>query len=153
MMLEDILADHAGHYIMNVEDILHGVSLFTPLNLLNAHGKKAFWSECDKQIEKFDKKCLSLQPMHRCHPVPSQLNRSRGGDGDNREHSAQHQMCREILPQDVYTDSQHGDNGAYRTATPQRNGQRHFRQQRGGRNQNLSHPSERQHTNFDQFRQ
>ena len=55
-MLEDILIDHDNAFIMDVESVLHNESLFTVHNELNNYGQKAFWSEVDHQLEKFEKK-------------------------------------------------------------------------------------------------
>ena len=63
LMLEDTLADHNSCYLMDVDGVLHNDSLYTVHNTLNSHGQKAFWSEVDNQIEKFEKKQISLKPV------------------------------------------------------------------------------------------
>ena len=60
MMLEEVLADHENSFIIEVDAALHSESFFTGHNSLNSHGQKAFWSEVDKMIEKFEKKKINL---------------------------------------------------------------------------------------------
>ena len=64
-MLEDILVDRESHFIMDVDAALHDPAFFNIYNEMNNHGKLQFWLEVDSHIEKFEKKALSLKPMHR----------------------------------------------------------------------------------------
>ena len=66
-MLEDILADSAGHYLMDVSDAMHGLELFTLQNDLNTYSMQQYWQDVNKQIELFEKRKLSLQPLHQFH--------------------------------------------------------------------------------------
>ena len=74
VMLEDILADRENHFILDASDVLHSESLFSTNGALNGYGKKQFWLDIDKQIEKFEKKRISLQPVR--HLLDA-------GDGDS----------------------------------------------------------------------
>ena len=60
MVLEDVLADRKGHYIMDLQDALKSNNLFDNLHHLNSHGKNAYWKELDEQIELFEKKKIGL---------------------------------------------------------------------------------------------
>ena len=77
-MLEDVLADNELHHIMDISESLQDRNLFMHNMELNHYGKVLFWTEIDKNIEKFEKKKASLKPLHRL--VSSKAK----GDGDNQ---------------------------------------------------------------------
>ena len=64
LMLENVLANKSDHFIMDINQVLQDHNLYSLQNNLNEYGKKRFWSEIDKQIEKFDKHRISLKPQH-----------------------------------------------------------------------------------------
>ena len=49
-ILEDILADHYGHYIIDITKNLNAAAYFSN-NLLNEHGATCYWIEIDKIVK------------------------------------------------------------------------------------------------------
>ena len=87
-MLEDILGDRDSHFIMDIDDNLHDAGYFTLYNELNDYGFRQLWEEIDRNIEKFEKKCISLKPLHRvtvAEHTDDDTNNARTDDGDRRE--------------------------------------------------------------------
>ena len=61
--LECLLAKKVGHFIMDVEQAMADVTFFDSDNKLNNYGRVQFWSDLDKQIEKFEKRIITLKPF------------------------------------------------------------------------------------------
>ena len=62
-ILEEILSTRHGHFILDVNHSMQGLSYYTSNNKLLGHGKVKFWREVDKVIEKFDRYEISLRPL------------------------------------------------------------------------------------------
>ena len=60
--LNDLLADRDGHFIMDVNAVMLDAGHLNRWGDLNAYGQQCFWSEVDRQLEKFDKKKITLKP-------------------------------------------------------------------------------------------
>ena len=61
--LEDELASHKKHYILDVGKAIAESYYFTARNQLNGDGKHKFWHEIDEWIEKFDHDKDVLKPV------------------------------------------------------------------------------------------
>ena len=70
--LETLLAEKEEHYILDVNVHLQESGLFDSGDCLNAHGRKIFWIELDKGIERFDKKKVSLKPVKHEEKLPQE---------------------------------------------------------------------------------
>ena len=80
-ILENVLATHKNHYIMDVNSAVALRSNFSMSNVINDKGKEAFWTEVDRMIETLDynkDKLLPKQgnpnngnkPSQQVQPVP-----------------------------------------------------------------------------------
>ena len=60
--LEDILADHTGHYILDVNNQMNDPVYFHG-STINMPGVVRYWSEIDNLIQQFDAHDISLRPI------------------------------------------------------------------------------------------
>ena len=69
-VLENTLAGKSNHFLMDVDAAMSDTSMFDIRNFhLNDYGGPEFWLKVDKQIEKFEKKRISLRPA--AHTISS----------------------------------------------------------------------------------
>ena len=62
-ILEEILSTRQGHFILDVNTEMQGLSSFTINRQLSRYGKVKFWREVDKIIGKYDRYEISLRPL------------------------------------------------------------------------------------------
>ena len=61
--LDTVLSKKVGYFVLDVEQAMADVAYFDNSNKLNDYGHTVFWTEIDKQIEKFKKRQISLKPF------------------------------------------------------------------------------------------
>ena len=61
-MLEDILADHTGHYILDINKQMSDPAYFHG-STINMPGVVRYWSEIDNLIQQFHAHDISLRPI------------------------------------------------------------------------------------------
>ena len=69
---------------MTLDNALLDVNMFSLQCELNCYGKVQFWTELDNQIEKFEKRAISLKSVHKFSP-----HNNDGSDGYDRDHEAE----------------------------------------------------------------
>ena len=72
-ILEDLLADEKGHYLMDMNVATNDQAFFTDDNNLNADGQQRFWAELIEQTKLLDSKRLSLKPLKKTPDVRMKL--------------------------------------------------------------------------------
>ena len=63
-VLENLLADRKGHYLVDLHPALNDATLFIAPNNLNGDGMAVFWKELDDCIQMFEDKDLTLLPEY-----------------------------------------------------------------------------------------
>ena len=71
-ILENLLANLTGHYIMDVNKEVVQPENFSLNNVMNDHGKECFWVTVDRLIESFDCHKEKLKPIPNAHIRPLQ---------------------------------------------------------------------------------
>ena len=61
-ILENLIFDRNGHFILKVDQKLNDGEYFDALNSLNARGQKRFWQSIDDSLERFDYRRITLRP-------------------------------------------------------------------------------------------
>ena len=72
-ILEDLLADEKGHYLMDTNMATNDLAFFTDQSKLNAEGRHRFWMELIEQVRLFDGKRLSLKPLKKSPEIRMQM--------------------------------------------------------------------------------
>ena len=74
--LMEVLDGRLGHFYLNTDHAMGDTAFFGSDNTLNSYGCAEFWTEVDKQIEKFEARKINLKPFpHKMHK-PQQQPRS-----------------------------------------------------------------------------
>ena len=62
-ILEEVLSAKRGHFLLDINNELLGLSTFTVNGQLSGYGKVKFWRAVDKMLERFDCYEILMRPM------------------------------------------------------------------------------------------